>query len=87
MSEQTQKQIKMDRDYYTDIVSHPGKFESCCAYVPYFWDVYMDGMADRDDGKILGFDIMSEDKEMFPELKRRRTVNLYETDDGFICEA
>ena len=75
-----------DYGYYEDIVSHPGKFEGEKPYVPFYWDEYLDGMADRDDGTILGFNVTAEDKVMFPELKRRRTVKLQETDSGFVCE-
>ena len=66
---------------------HPGKFEGCAPYVSYFWSLYLEGCADRDDGKVLGFDITNEDKALFPELKGRRTVRLYETDAGFVVEA
>lgn len=82
----TQDPIRMDYDYYADIVSHPGKFEGCPTYVPHFWNVYLDGMADRDGGKVLGFDVDKSDKQMFPELKKRRTVNLIETAEGFVRE-
>ncbi len=78
--------VVKDHDYYADIVSHPGKFEGCAAYVPFYWDEYLDGCADRDDGDVLGFDVTKDDKVIFPELKRRRTVKLIETDQGFICE-
>lgn len=71
---------------YRERVAHPGKFEGCAAYVPYYWDVFMDGGADRDNGRVLGFDVTAEDKALFPELKRRRTVRLTETSDGFVCE-
>ena len=27
-----------------------------------------------------------EDKQQFPELKGRRTIKLYQRDDGFVCE-
>ena len=63
-----------------------GQFEGEMLYVPYFWDAFLNGCADRDDGKILGFDVSAEDKAQFPELKKRRTVKLYQRDDGFICE-
>jgi hypothetical protein len=55
-------------------------------YVPYFWDAYLNGCADRDDGTVLGFDVTREDKAIFPELKRRRTVRLIQRDDGFVVE-
>ena len=69
-----------------DDVTHPGKFEGCAPYVPYFWSIYLEGGADRDDGTILGFDVTADDKALFPELKRRRTVRLCETDSGFVVE-
>ncbi len=78
--------VMKDNDYYSDIVSRPGKFEGCPAYVPYFWDIYLDCGPDRDDGKALGFDIDQSDKAIFPELRKRRTVKLIETDQGFVCE-
>lgn len=65
---------------------HPGKFESTAPYAQYFWEMAMEGFADRDDGVVLGFDVTDEDKALFPELKRRRTVRLRETDQGFIEE-
>ncbi len=67
-------------------VADPGKFEGEAIYVPYYWDVYVNGGADRDDGRVLGFDIVAEDKALFPELKRRRTVKLIEDEQGFVRE-
>lgn len=65
----------------------PGKFEGEMLYVPFYWSVFMDGGADRDDGTVLGFDITTEDRQMFPELgTRRRTVKLIQRDDGFVVE-
>jgi len=46
-----------------------------------------EGLADRDDGRVLGFDIIPEEKAVFgPLLKGRRTVKLYENDQGFVIE-
>lgn len=73
-------------DEWTAAVGRPGKFEGERRYVPYFWNVYLDGCADRDTGRILGFDVMPEDKAIFPELKRRRAISLCATDDGFVRE-
>jgi hypothetical protein len=67
-------------------IRSPGQFEGEMIYVPYFWDTYLDGFADRDDGHVLGFDVTTEDKAEFPELRRRRTVRLIQRDDGFVCE-
>lgn len=78
------------REYTVDahgIIRNPGKFEGEALYVPYFWDAYLAGMADRDNGTVIGFDITAEDRAMFPELpKRKRTVRLYQRSDGFVCE-
>lgn len=68
------------------VITTPGKFEGEMVYVPHFWDVFLDGGADRDDGKVIGFDVTPEDRKEFPELKGRRTVKLYQRDDGFVCE-
>lgn len=49
-------------------------------------EAYLDGMTDFDDGNVMGFYVSKEDKLIFPELKRRRTVKLYQRDDGFVVE-
>lgn len=67
-------------------VKRPGKFQGEPRYVPYYWDAYLAGCADRDDGRTLGFDVTQEDKELFPELRKRRTVKLIQSDDGFVVE-
>jgi len=41
-------------------------------------------MADRDDGKRLGFQVTAEDRAIFPELKGKRWVWLVEDDQGFV---
>ncbi len=78
--------VVKDHDYYANIVSDQGKFQECAAYVPYYWDIGMDGCADRDDGEVMGFDVTAEDKVMFPELEGRHTVKLFESEQGFIYE-
>ena len=67
-------------------IQSPGKFEGEMLYVPYFWDAFLNGMADRDDGQTIGFNITAEDKAQFPELKHRRTVKLVEDNQGFVME-
>lgn len=75
-----------NRNECVEIVSRPGKFEGEQPYVPYFWDVYLDGFADDDDGERLVFNVCDTDREMFPELGDREQVILVETDNGFVCE-
>lgn len=66
--------------------NRPGKFQGAPPYARYFWNIGLEGFADRDDGRTYGFDVTAEDKDLFPELKGRRTVRLWETDDGFVME-
>ena len=67
-------------------INDPGRFGGEPRYVPHYWDIYMDGLADRDDGTTLGFDVSAEDVAAYPELKNRRTVRLVQSDQGFIEE-
>ena len=83
----TRKQVT---DHYA-VDSHgrihsPGMFEGEMVYVPHYWDAFLNGFADRDNGTVLGFDVTAEDKQEFPELRHRRTVKLYQRSDGFVCE-
>lgn len=79
---------EIEKEYRVDngIIRTPGMFEGERVYIPYFWDAFLNGMADRDDGYILGFDVTQEDKAQFPELKRKRTVRIYQRTDGFVRE-
>jgi len=78
--------IVTKRQRYCEDVARPGKFQGEAIYVPYFWQQFLEGGADRDDGRVLGFDVNADDKAIFPELKRRKTVRIMETADGFVVE-
>jgi len=80
------QQIEKDYNVVQGIIRSPGKFEGEAIYVPYFWDAFLNGGADRDNGSVLGFDLTPEDKLEFPELIGRRTVKLMERSDGFVVE-
>ena len=68
-------------------ITDPGKFEGERPYVPFYWDAYLNGGADSDDGTVLRFKVTREDRQLFPGLlNRRRVVSLIETDQGFVCE-
>ena len=73
------------QDYIVD-VTRPGPFQHEAPYVPYYWGLYLDGGATRDDGTVLEFDVLPIDRAMFPELKERETVRLLQDGNGFICE-
>ena len=68
------------------IIKNPGQFDGEPIYLPHYWDIYLNGGADRDNGQIIGFDISADDKLEFPELKNRRTIRMIQTESGFICE-
>lgn len=70
------------------LITAPGKFEGEPIYAPYFWDQFLQGMADEDDGEWVTFEITAQDEQLFPELKGIQRVRLYEDDVGFVhCEA
>jgi hypothetical protein len=82
----TRQEIEREYQVENGVIRSPGKFEGESVYVPYFWEAFLNGMADRDDGRVIGFDLTADDKAMFPELKGKRTVRIYQRDDGFVCE-
>jgi len=86
MSQEIRDAIYREFHIVNGRITNPGKFEGEQSYVPYFYECFLNGCADRDDGRILGFDVSAEDKALFPALRRRRTVKLIETDQGFVCE-
>jgi hypothetical protein len=85
-----QKRQAIIREYNVDTagrIRRPGKFEGERLYVPYFWDLFLEGGADFDNGKVFGFYLNDADRALFPELgKRRRTVELFQRDNGFVVE-
>jgi hypothetical protein len=85
MTEQ-EKWVAASRKDWEEMVRGPGKFEGEAPYVPYFWDLYLNGFADDDDGVVLSFTVDEEDKAIFPELRRRKRVKLYESSNGFVIE-
>ncbi len=74
------------RRKYESVVSRPGKFEREEPYVPYFWDMFLNGFASEDDGEILTFNIQRKDIAHFPELRGRERISLVETENGFVVE-
>ena len=66
------------------VITDLGKFEGEPRYVPHFWEVFLDGFVDTDDGQYLRFRVTDEDKIQFPELSTHHWVTLLETDQGFV---
>lgn len=80
------EKIESEYTVRNGVIQSPGKFEGEAVYVPFYWEAFLNGMADRDNGTTLGFDVTAEDKILFPELRRRRAVKLIEDDQGFVRE-
>lgn len=80
------KDITGDYDVKGGVIKSPGKFEGEAIYAPYFYDAFLNGMAD-DEGDRLAFDVTADDRREFPELKGVSRVYLYEDNSGFVtCE-
>ena len=62
------EQIERDYDVVDGRITSPGKFEGEQAYVSFYWESYMNGVADRDNGKVLGFDIRKGEGCLFVPL-------------------
>lgn len=83
----TREEIEKSYNVVNGRICSPGKFEGEMLYVPFFWDVFLNGFCNRDDGEVVSFYLEPEDRVMFPELgKRRRVLKLIERSDGFVCE-
>jgi len=80
----TRKEIEAEYTIEDGVIQNLGKFENEPAYVVYFWNAYLDGCADDDDGDVLTFDIGDDDIKEFPELAGYKQVFLWETDSGFV---
>lgn len=80
----TREEIEKEYKVENGIIRSPGKFEGEPVYAPYFWSMFLDGMADEDDSRILWFDVQEDDIEQFPELKMYKQVGLWEDEQGFV---
>lgn len=71
------------------IIQDPGKFEAEPIYVPYFWNVVLDGIAEDvdDDGQTLSVIMIDdEDRAKFPQLLDAGdyAIVLSERESGFV---
>ena len=70
-----------------DVITSPGKFEGEHLSIAYFWECAMEGdTITAWDGTtpIFFFPITTSDLELFPDLKDRYGLALYETESGFV---
>lgn len=67
-----------------EIITTPGKFEGERIAVPFFWEQYLNGGSDKDDGEIIYFILSPREKR---ELQtNRKYFKLHERTDGFVIE-
>ena len=83
-------------DYANDgeRITQPGKFEGEPIFAPYFWDLALQGLSDRDDGQTFTFRFaFSSPNDLqlsndWPTLRkwlgRKRTLNMREDSQGFV---
>ena len=81
---EARNKIYDDYEIENGVIRSPGKFEGEALYVPFFWNSYLEGMADDDDGEWLTFEITDDDATKFPELRGVKTLRLRESDSGFV---
>ena len=84
----TREEVLKTYEVESGIIKSPGKFEGEPIYVPYFWDLALEGEADvseeNADGDLIdSFDIRPEDVAEFPELKGATRITLMEDNSGF----
>ena len=73
-----------DDSYWRDNIS-PGKFEGEKYYVPYYYDLYLDGAYDEiTEAEEIVFKIDEGDKQKFPELLHIDSLYLFQDEQGFI---
>ena len=78
------RDIEHNYDVHSGIIFSPGKFEAEPVFVPYFYDLSLNGCADYDEVGNSVFIIEEEDVEEFPELQGVHQITLYESDSGFV---
>ena len=82
--EEILKQYNINGD---GVIVSPGKFEGEMLYMPHFWEAYLNGESNTLQDGSLSSPIESGEREMFPELgKRKRVVRFNIDDKGFVCE-
>jgi hypothetical protein len=78
----------IDRKPYDEDVSHPGKFQGEPAYVPFYWEMTLEGFASEeldDNGQLWSIFFPSdEDRAIFPEIGDAYAIALWEDDFGFV---
>jgi hypothetical protein len=77
------KHVEM-RAKFLEETHHPGKFEGEPAYTPYFYEMMMNGVGEQTSSGDDRFRVSAEDRDIFPELKGKKSVTIHIRDDGFV---
>ncbi len=82
----TRARIEAEYDVENDIIRSPGKFEGESVMAPYFYALFLDGMADDDNESYSAFDLTDDDRQVFPGLipEDATLARLHHHDNGFI---
>jgi hypothetical protein len=79
------------KDFNVDergIIQNPGKFESEMLYVPYFWDMVMEGAGEdlyfNDSSLVTIIAVSADDLKAFPELGNVTEIAIESTSQGFV---
>ena len=80
---------EMKRQYTVNkkgVIVSPGQFAGQMLYVPYFWEKYLNGLADDTNGGFITFFITDEDRKEFTELGEATVITLIEIGRTLVCE-
>lgn len=67
------------------VITSPGKFEDEMYYLPFFYDLYLNGDhtgTTKED--VIYFLLTEDDKKQFPELEDDNYLWFYQSEQGFI---
>lgn len=95
MSNRTRGEIEARYEILNGRIVSPGKFEGEPIWLPYFWNLALDGagiVSEFEEGTPVNtFTVQSEDFDIFPELTDIRAngqqvaISVWQNDLGFIC--
>lgn len=80
----TRDQVEVEYRVVSGIIVSRGKFELEPVYAPHYWEMGLEGTADKDDGDTYTFRIDASDVEAWPELAGVKILRLHADDRGFV---
>ena len=67
------------------VITSPGKFEDEMYYLPFFYDLYLQGdNTGTTQEDVIYFHLTEDDKKQFPELEDENYLWFYHSEQGFI---